>query len=142
MIALNRGKRWIDEAAMRVYQHPGGADPNCVQHSDQECGFIFAVAIAIPEDVGSRMRLQSTDADLYAHVANLPLHKAANALDPGFEVGRTANFASLRGDLLRSFGAARRKGVVPIANLRPTFIAGRQSCGRVVDYHAGSQGRG
>src|SRR5579859_6595259 len=102
MIALDRGKRRIDEAAMRIHQHPRRADADGVQHSDQERGFILAVTVTVLEDLGSWMRLQPADPDLDAHVANFPLHKTGNALNLCLEVCRASHFTGLRCDFLGS----------------------------------------
>ena len=77
----------IDEAAPGIDQNPGGVDADAFQHGAQQRGLVFAVAVAVAEDVIRGVGLIAADADLDADIADVALHVAGDALDLRGEVG-------------------------------------------------------
>ena len=87
MVAVYGWYPRVDEAAVRVDEHPCCANTDCVEHGNQQCGFILAVAVTITVDIGRRMRLQSADTDLDTYITNLLLQKCRHLLNTQGEIG-------------------------------------------------------
>ena len=71
------GRREIrtDDAAIDLRDDVIGFDSDFVEHGTEQRGLVFAIAVLVLEDGGSRMGLESADADFDGDVTDLALHR-------------------------------------------------------------------
>ena len=62
VVAVERRIVGIDDAAAVVNRNVEGMDAGDLEHGDEQSGFIFAVAVAVAEDVGGVIGLEAADA--------------------------------------------------------------------------------
>ena len=140
VIADERWRGGIDDAAAVIDGNPGGADADRVEHGDHEGGFIFAVAVAGAEDVFGGVRLEAADADFDADVANLLLHEVGDFGEAGHEVAVAGEGFCGAGDVGAAFTARGGKVRIPIAEAGPERVSLRERVLSEVDGHASGKG--
>src|ERR1700722_10469039 len=117
-------------------------DPYGGEHRDEQGSFVFAVAVAVAEDVGGVVRLVTADAHLDDEVADLLLNKLGDGFRLVVEIGFVAGeFFGFGGNLGSGGKAVFCEGLIPLADALPGAFGGRgESWSRVVDCHAALEG--
>src|SRR5205823_926000 len=138
VVADNRGRVRVDDPATIINQNKRAVDAYGGEHCSEESGLIFAVAIAVAEDVAGVVGLMSPYADFNDKVPHLFLNKLGDGFSLIVEVGLVAGeFFGLCGDLRGGDETVFREVLIPLADALPcAFRGGRDSWARVVDGHA------
>ncbi len=141
MIADDRGRIGIDDAAAGIDHHQRGMDTDAGEHGGEQRGLVLAVAVAVAEDIAGEVGLVAADAHLDGEVTDLLLNKLRDGFGLVVEVGLAGGeFAGLGRDLGRSDETIFREGLIPLADALPGAVGERGDAGtRVVDGHAACQ---
>ena len=100
MVADDRGRVGIDDAAAMIDHDQSAVDADGGEHGGEQGRFVFAVAVAIAEDVAGVVGLVAADAHLDDEVADLFLDELGDGLGLVVEVGLAADeFLGFGGDL-------------------------------------------
>ncbi len=138
MIADDRGRFGVDDAAIGVDHDKGAVYTDGGEHGGEKGGFVFAVAIAVVKNVACEVGLIAADAHLDGEVADLFLDKFGDGFGLVVEVGLAGSeFGCFRGDFWRRDETVLRDALVPLADALPGAFCGRGDAGAaVVNSHA------
>ena len=117
MVADDGGRVGVDDAAAVIDHDQSAVDADGGEHGGEQGCFVFAVAVAVAEDVGGVVRLIASDAHFDDEVADLFLDELGDGFGLVVEVGLAGDeFFGLGGDLGGGDEAILGEVLVPLAD--------------------------
>jgi hypothetical protein len=120
----------------------GAVDTDAGEHGREERGFVFAVAVAVAEDIAGEVGLIAADPHLDYEVADLFLDKLGDGFGLIVEVGLAGGeFLGFGCDLRRCSETIFGEVLIPLANALPGTVGwSGNTRSTVVNRHATGKG--